>query len=80
MPQVTVKLFATLQKFLPPGTTGRQAVVEFDEGATAGDVLQRLQVPRASAHLIMVNGEHASWEHPVADGDALTVFPPVAGG
>lgn len=77
---VTIKLFATLQKFLPPGARGRQAQVEVAAGATVGDVLAGLGVPRSSAHLIMVNGEHRAWEAPLADGDSVTVFPPVTGG
>lgn len=80
MPAVTVKLFAALQKFLPAGSTGRQAVLEIDEGATAGSVLESLGVGRGNAHLVMVNGEQKDWDAPLADGDSMTVFPPVSGG
>ncbi|MBI3909419.1 MAG: MoaD/ThiS family protein [Armatimonadetes bacterium] len=77
---VTIKLFATLGKYLPPGSTGRAATVEASEGATVGDVLARFGVPRQAAHLIMINGMNQSWNAPLKDGDTLTVFPPVAGG
>jgi len=80
MPQITVKLFATLQKFLPVGTKGRQAQVEVAEGATVGEALETLGLAPGGVHLIMVNGEHRSWETVLEEGDAVTVFPPVAGG
>ena len=80
MPEVTVKLFAALQKFLPAGTKGRQAVLQIDDGATAGTVLESLGIARGSTHLVMVNGEQKDWDAPLSDGDAMTVFPPVSGG
>ena len=76
---MTVRLFALLQKHLPEGSRGK-ATVEVPEGATAGDVLSALGVPRHSVHLVMRDGEHVDWDAPVSSGDALTVFPPVAGG
>jgi molybdopterin converting factor subunit 1 len=33
-----------------------------------------------SASLVAVNDEMVSWEHPLADGDEVLFFPPVAGG
>lgn len=80
MPHVTVKLFALLQKYLPEGTRGRQAILPVPEGATVGEVLGGLGIERGSIHLVMVNGEQRGWETPLQDGDAVTVFPPVAGG
>ena len=77
---ITVKLFASLGKYLPPGSQGRTATLTVADGATVGSVLAALGVPQAAAHLIMVNGAHRTWDTPLADGDTLTVFPPVAGG
>jgi sulfur-carrier protein len=78
MAAATVKLFALLQKHLPPGK--RQAEVELSAGDTVADVLARLGVPTNSVHLIRVNGEQAAPETVLNDGDAVSVFPPVAGG
>jgi len=33
-----------------------------------------------SASLVAINDEMADWEHPLADGDEVLFFPPVAGG
>jgi molybdopterin converting factor small subunit len=77
---VTVKLFATLGKYLPPGSR-RQAEVRLDDAtATAGDALAHLGVPREEAHLIAVNGASQSWDALINDGDTVAAFPPVAGG
>lgn len=78
MPQVTVKLFALLQKYLPAGK--RQVELEVAAGATVADVLAGLGVPPASVHLIRVNGEQAAPDTTLTEGDAVSVFPPVAGG
>lgn len=78
--KVNVRLFASLGKYLPPGSR-RQAEVTLDAApATAGDALSELGVPREEAHLIAVNGTSQSWETPIADGDTVSAFPPVAGG
>jgi molybdopterin converting factor small subunit len=77
---VTVRLFATLGKYLPAGSR-RQAEVTLDSStATAGDALSQLGVPREEAHLIAVNGTSQSWDAPISDGDTVSAFPPVAGG
>jgi molybdopterin converting factor small subunit len=78
MPNVNVKLFAMLQKYLPAGK--RQAKVEVAEGATVAEALARLGVPAGSVHLIRVNGEQAEPGTVLHDGDSVSVFPPVAGG
>jgi sulfur-carrier protein len=80
VPTVTVKLFATLQKFLPAGTKGRQAAIEIGEGTTVADLLRQLAIPHTSAHAIMVNGEHREPDATLSEGDSVTIFPPVAGG
>lgn len=77
---VTVKLFATLGKYLPEGSRGRQTSLEVAEGETVGDALAKLGVPKETAHLILVNGQHEKWGTALSDADILTVFPPVAGG
>jgi molybdopterin converting factor small subunit len=77
---ITVRLFATLGKYLPAGSR-RQTEVTLDAAsATAGGVLSQLGVPREEAHLIAVNGTSQSWDSPVRDGDTVSAFPPVAGG
>jgi len=77
---VTVKLFASLQQFLPAGSTSRQVKLDVTEGSNVGHVLTGLGVPKQNAHLIMINGQQAGWDDVLNEGDTLSVFPPVAGG
>jgi molybdopterin converting factor small subunit len=76
--QVQVKLFATLRKFLPPGQ--KAVALTMNDGATVRDALEQLGIPDRSVHQAMVNGAQQSRDHPLRDGDTVSVFPPVAGG
>ncbi len=76
--QVRVKLMGTLRSQLPPGGSG---AVEAEPGTTVAALLARLGIDGVRIHLVMVNGEMATDRQRVlADGDDVTVFPPVAGG
>jgi molybdopterin converting factor small subunit len=75
--KVHVKLMGALRNKLPGGA----AALEVDPGATVADVLDKAGVGGGHVHLVMVNGDmEMDRQRPVADGDELTVFPPVAGG
>ena len=82
--KVTVKLFASLGQYLPSGAKRNQIEMEFPEGTTPADVVERLNVPRGLAHLVIVNGvfvppsERAS--RALVEREVLAIFPPVAGG
>jgi sulfur carrier protein ThiS len=81
---ITLKLYASLGQYLPPGAQRNEAVVEVVEGTTIWDILDAHNVPRGSCHLVLVNGH---FQPPAArgitllkPGDAVAVWPPVAGG
>jgi MoaD family protein len=77
---VRVRLFAALREL------AGAAVVEA-EGRTAGEVAdalgrrfgERFAAIAASGSLVL-NGERAGRDTPVADGDELAILPPVSGG
>ena len=86
---ITFKLFATLSEYLPRELDGHlrtdyQIGVDVPEGTTVQAVIDRFPMPRALIHLVLVNGVYvppaARSTHPLRDGDALAVWPPVAGG
>ena len=78
---VHVKLMAVLRSKLPPGAQGGTAAMELAPGATVADVLEKLGLGAGHVHLVMVNGAmETDRQRLLADGDELTVFPPVAGG
>lgn len=78
--KVEVRLFATLQSYLPVDACGDGVSLVFPPGATVGDVVASLNIPSDVACLIVVNGRDAAPEQVLAPGDELAMFPPLAGG
>ena len=77
---ITVRLFAALRELAAAG------IVE-TEGRTVGDVAAALGErygARFSAIVevssFVVNGERASRDTPIAEGDEVAILPPVSGG
>lgn len=78
--QVRVKLMASLRNQVPPEARGA-AQLELEPGATVTTALEKLSIPSAHVHLVMINGSaEPERNHPLNDGDELVIFPPVAGG
>ena len=78
--KVEVRLFATLQPYLPPGAHGDSISLEVPEGATVRDVVESLQIPSEIDCLTVVNGRDAAPEVVLSPGDELAMFPPLSGG
>ena len=82
--QITLKLYATLGKYLPAHAARNQADMELPDGATVFDVLSAQNVPMETCHLVLINGRYAAPSNArqtvLTDGDVLAVWPPVAGG
>lgn len=81
---ITLKLYASLGQYLPDGAKYNEATVEAGEGETIAALLDRHNVPRDACHLVLLNGVFQApasrGEKQLSDGDALAVWPPVAGG
>lgn len=81
---VTLKLYASLGIHLPDHAARNEAVVTVPDGASIWHLLDRYNVPRSSCHLVLLNGvfqpvqSRGSVE--LKAGDAVAVWPPVAGG
>ena len=82
--KVTVKLFALLGKYLPPGAADNQAAVEVADGATPVAVMDSLNLPREHCYLVLVNGVYVEpgkrESLALKENDVLAIWPPVAGG
>ncbi|MBM3952577.1 MAG: sulfur carrier protein ThiS [Rhodospirillales bacterium] len=82
--KVVVKLYAMLEKYLPPGAVDNQVERDVADGATVARVLASFGLPPEMCHLVLINGsfvppsERAT--RVLEDGDRLAVWPPVAGG
>jgi sulfur-carrier protein len=78
--KVEVRLFATLQPYLPSGAHGDGISLDLPPGATVRDVVESLKIPSELACLTVVNGREVWPEQVLAPGDEVAMFPPLAGG
>jgi sulfur carrier protein ThiS len=82
--QITLKLFANLSDYLPPGSRDNRFDLEAGEQESVADILGRFQLPERMVHLVLVNGVYLSPGERLARhlnaGDQLAVWPPIAGG
>ncbi len=82
--KVELKLYASLSRYLPNGAVDHKAVLDIAEGTTPSQLIDDMKLPRESCFLVLVNGvfvppeERASRE--MHEGDALAIWPPIAGG
>ena len=82
---ITFKLFATLTDYLPPEAkyTNRIEVVVPD-GTTIGQMIEEYRLPEKWVHLVLVNGSYIApadrATYCLSEGDALAIWPPIAGG
>jgi molybdopterin converting factor small subunit len=78
--KVQVKLLATLRSKLPMEARG-STVLEMEPGATVATVLEHLGIAETQVHGVMVNDAvDMDRQRALADGDAVVLLPPVAGG
>ena len=73
---ITLKLYATLQAFLPAGGED----ISVTPGTTIRDLLRRLEVPEDQAQLIFINGVKGDLLSALQGGERVGIFPPVGGG
>jgi molybdopterin converting factor small subunit len=81
---ITLKLYAGLGEYLPREARDNAVAVRIGAGSSPHVVLDRFRVPRERAHLVLINGLYVPRterdSRPLADGDIMAVWPPVAGG
>jgi sulfur-carrier protein len=82
--KVTLKLYAALGKYLPDHAVRGEVEIDVESGNTLEGILVAHAVPLEHCHLVLVNGHYVAPSERVdkvlEDGDALAVWPPVAGG
>ena len=78
--KIEVRLFATLATYLPDESDGRSATLEVPDDGTVADVVRSLGIPDDMPFVTMTNGRDAALDGALADGDVLSLFPPLAGG
>ena len=82
--QITLKLYAMLTEYLPPGAEKNVGSLNLPEGTSVEKVVQQLRLPERYVHLVLINGVYVSPDSlagvMLSDGDTLAIWPPVAGG
>lgn len=78
--QITVQYFALFRE-----RVGRSEETVSSDAVTAGDLFAECQQRHAglesfAASKVAINDQLLDWSSPIADGDAVLFFPPVAGG
>ena len=81
---VSLKLYASLGIYLPDGAQKNVAQLDVPEGTTIRQILDAHNVPPQACHLVLLNGHFQApsvrGAVQLKPGDALAVWPPVAGG
>ncbi|MGD8996506.1 MAG: MoaD/ThiS family protein [Anaerolineae bacterium] len=77
--RITLKLFATFRRYLPPDSQGDACPLEVPAGTLVAEVLDRFDVPTGGS-VILVNGRTAEPGQVLREGDVVAVFPAMAGG
>ena len=83
--KITFKLFASLTDYLPAqGRDGNVAEIEVAPNASVSQIIESFGLPAKQVHLVLVNGRYIDpaqrLTQTLVDGDALAIWPPIAGG
>lgn len=82
--KITFKLYATLSDYLPAGQRHNTVEIDIEPATTIAELVERFRPPPRLVHLVLVNGVYVAPEQrmarTLAPGDALAIWPPVAGG
>lgn len=84
MISITLRLFGELKEYAPEGPRrGRAVRVELPEGITAQQLILRLGIPYGGDEgqmVVAVNDVEVDHGATLHDGDAVSLFAPLAGG
>ena len=73
--KLEIKLFASLQKFMP-----KAEKVELADNCTVFDLLKEMGINSSEVAITLVNGRHVELEQTLYEGETVAIFPPIAGG
>ena len=73
--KITVKLFATFRR-------GREKIqiMGLQEGTTPKSIASALGIDVKDIAILLINGRDGEMSSSLAEGDVLSIFPPVGGG
>jgi molybdopterin converting factor small subunit len=77
---VRVRLLGLLSRDVKSYDREKGLEVDMPEGATCGDIATALNLPPSRAGMFSIDGILKKPDDPIADGDEVHVFMPLAGG
>lgn len=78
--RVEVRLYASLEKARPGLKAGEPFSVELEAATTIKQLVETLGIAPKSVQLIFVNGVVREFDHVLAEGDRVALFPAIGGG
>lgn len=83
--KITFKLYASLGEHLPAHVRpGNQMTLDVPADATIDQIVAPFNLPPKLVHLVLINGSYVApaerAARRLAEGDALAIWPPIAGG
>lgn len=82
--EITLKLYAGLSQYLPEKSFRHSVQLDISSSETAFSILDKFNVPKESAHLVLLNGVYLEPDEREKsnfnEGDTLAIWPPIAGG
>jgi uncharacterized protein with PIN domain len=76
MVRLTLRFYAELNRFLPPGRRGAALALDAPATATIKDVIESQGVPHTEVDLVLADGEPVGFAHRGRDGERIAVYPP----
>jgi len=80
MNKFEVRLYASLRKYHSNPGSSEALVMELDDKAKLGNLLDKLKIPREEVGVLMVNGKWEKESYLLQDGDRIGIFPLIGGG
>ena len=81
---VSIELYASLMKYLPPGKSRFRRDIKVEDGLVLSRLIEQFHIRPEEAHLVLINGHYIGGEdrdsRELAEGDVVSIWPPVAGG
>ncbi len=82
---ITFKLYASLTQHLPAeARRSNQVLLEVPDGTPIAKIIEPFGLPERLVHLVLINGVYVPPDQRLSlvprDGDALAIWPPIAGG
>ena len=75
MANATLRFYEELNEFLTADRRKRESILSFVAPVPVRHLIETLGVPHTEVEVILINGESVGLEHPVTDGDRVSVYP-----